>query len=72
MFGRRDRIAERCVHDDDTARGRGLNIHVVDTNSSPSNNLEPLGCCEDLFRDLGGRSNGQAVVLADHALEFVP
>lgn len=65
MFGRRDRIAEGRVHDDDAAARSGRNIDIVDADAGAANDLQVRRRSDDLFRHLGGRADGQTIILAD-------
>ena len=71
VFGGGDGIAERRVHHDDAARGRRRNVDIVDADAGAPDDLQILGIFEDLGRHLGGRANGEAVVIADQRGEFL-
>ena len=70
MFRGRDRIAERRVHDHDTAAGRGRNIDIVDTDAGASNDLQTVRLIEQFFGDFGCRANGQPIISADNTEQF--
>ena len=53
------------VHDDDAARRGGGHVDVVDADAGAADHLEVLGVGEQLLGDLGGRADGEAVVVAD-------
>src|SRR3546814_7042045 len=70
MFGRRDRVAERRVHDDDAAARSGRDIDIVDADAGAADDLE-AGCRSDqLFRRLGRGTDGETVVIADALAEL--
>ncbi len=71
MFGRRDRIAEGRVHHDDAARRRGRNIDIVDADAGAADHLEAGRLLQDLGGHLGGRADGEAVIVADDGGELV-
>ena len=52
-------------------RGGGRDVDVVDADAGAADHLEGLGAREDLRRDLGGRADGEAVVVADDRGELV-
>ncbi|MNK69108.1 hypothetical protein D3C87_884880 [compost metagenome] len=71
MFRSRDGVAERRVHDDDTAARGGRNIDIVDADAGAADDLE-VGCrLDQLFGRLGGGTNGQTIVIADDFGKFV-
>lgn len=65
VFGRGDRVAERRVHDDDTALGSGRDIDIVDADAGAADDLEVGRGGDQLFRCLGGGADSEAVVVAD-------
>src|SRR5690606_32795817 len=65
MLGRRDRVAERRVHDNDALRRRGGNVDVVDADAGAPDNLQALRRGDDAGRDLGGRTYREALVITD-------
>ena len=71
VFGGGDRIAERRVHHDHAARGGGRNIDIVDADAGAADDFQFLRVFEQFRRDLGGRADGKAVVVADDLGEFV-
>ena len=71
VFGRRDRIAERRVHDDDAACRGSRNIDVVDANPGPADDLEAPRRSQDISRHLGGGAHDEAVVFGDAGDELV-
>ena len=71
MFGGRDRIAERRVHDDDAARRRRRNVDIVDADPGATDDTELLRRRDHLLADLGGRADGKAVVVADGLEELL-
>ena len=70
VFGRGDRIALRRVDDDDSLAGGGGDIHVIDPNSSATDNFELRPGGNDFFGDLGSRSNHQGIVFGNHRHQF--
>jgi hypothetical protein len=65
VFGRRDRVAERRVHDDDAAARGGRDIDIVDADAGAADDLEVGRGGDQLFRRLGGRADGETVIIAD-------
>ena len=65
VLGGGDRIAERRIHHDDAARGRRRNVDIVDANAGAADHLQVFGLFEDLRRHLGGRADGETVIVAD-------
>jgi hypothetical protein len=49
----------------------GRNIDIVDADAGAADDLEVGRCSDQLFRDLGGRADGEAVILADDFGELV-
>ena len=70
MFGRRDRIPERRVHNHDTAAGGGIDIDIVDTDTGTADNFEIAGGFENLGRHLGRRPDREAVIFPDAGDQF--
>ena len=66
MFGRGDRVAERRVHDDNTAARGGRDIDIVDADTGAADDLEVGRGSDQLFRRLGGGANGKAIIIADN------
>ena len=64
-------LPKRRVHHDDAALGCLLDIHVVNANTGATDDLEIVGSGDDFFGCLGGRPNGQTVVLADDLDQLV-
>ena len=71
VLGGRDRIAERRVHHDDAARGRGRNVDVVDADAGAADDLQLRRPLEQLRGDLGRRADRKAVIVADDPGELV-
>ena len=71
MFGRRNRIAERRVHDDDAARGGGRNVHIIDADAGAADHFEAIGLFQKLGGDLGRGADGEAVEAVDHRGKLV-
>src|SRR5262249_36758045 len=71
MFSRRDRIAERRVHDDDTAARSSRDIDIIDADTGATDNLEVLGGFDDLLRHLGGGTDGKTIIVADDFEQLV-
>jgi hypothetical protein len=71
MLGRGDRIAERRVHDDDTAARGGRNVDIVDADAGAADDLEIGRGGDQLFGDLGGGADGEAVIMADDFEQLV-
>ncbi len=71
VLGGGDRIAERCVHHDDAARGCGGNVDIVDADAGAADHFQVLGVFQDLRRHLGGGADGEAVEAADQFGELL-
>ena len=71
VFGGRDRIAERRIHDDHAARGRGGDVDVVDADARAPDDLQLRCALEQFGRDLRRRTNREPVIVADDAGELV-
>ena len=71
VFGRRDRIAERRVHDDDAAAGRCRDIDIVNADAGAANDLKICGGSDQLFRRLGRGADRETVIIADDFGKFV-
>ena len=65
VFCRCDGVAERRVHDDDTAARGGRNIDIVDADAGAADNLEVGRSLDQLFGCLGGGADGETIVVAD-------
>ena len=71
MFGGGDHVAKWRVHDDHALlAGRHL-VDVVGADARAGDHLEPVRMGEDLFRHLGGRADGETIIIADHLGELV-
>ena len=51
--------------------GRGRDVDIVDADAGAADHLQLLRLLEDLRRHLGGRADGEAVVVADDLGELV-
>ena len=71
VLGGGDRIAERRVHHQHALRGRRGDIDIVDADAGPADDLQPCRRIEDFAGHAGGRPDGQPVIRADDALQFV-
>ena len=71
VLGGGDRIAERGVHHDDALGSGRRDIDIVDADTGAADHLQPLGALEELGRDLGRRTDGEAVETVDHFGELV-
>ena len=65
MFRGGDGVAERRVHHDDTPARCGRDVHIVHADTGTTDNPEIVCCLNDFFRHLGGRANGQSVIIFD-------
>src|SRR5690606_31254880 len=65
MLGGGDGVAEGRVHHDDAAARGGGDVDIVDADAGAADHLEVGGGSDQLLRDLGGRADGEAVILAD-------
>ena len=66
VLGGGDGIAEGRVHHDDAALGGGRHVDIVDADAGAADDL--AACVrggEHLLGDLGGRADGEAVIVAD-------
>ena len=72
MLGRGDRIAERRVHDDDAAARGGRDVDIVDADAGAADHLQPGRGVDQLLGDLGGRADGEAVILVDDCEQLAP
>jgi hypothetical protein len=66
-----DGIAERRVHDNDAARGGGRNVDIVDADAGAPDHFEVLCLLQQLGRYFRGRTNCQALVIADYLGKLV-
>ena len=71
MLGRSDRIAERRVHDHHALGAGGGNIDIVDPDARTPDNLQIVRGIDDILGNLGGRTDGEAIILADDRLQFI-
>ncbi len=71
MLGRRDGVAERRVHHHDSAARGGWNIHIVNADPGPPDDLEARCHSDDLWCDLGGRANGQPVIVRNRCQQRI-
>ena len=71
MLGGRDRIAERRVHHDHAAGGRGWNVDVVDADARAADDLEFRRALEQLGGDFGVGANGEPVIVANDLGELL-
>src|SRR5690606_20316175 len=65
VLGRGDRIAEGRVHDDDAAPRGGRDVDIVDADAGATDHLQLLRRLDELFGDLGGGTDGEAVIVGD-------
>ena len=71
MLGGGDRIAERRVHHDHAASGRGRNVDVVDADARAADDLQFRRAFEQLGRDFGVGANGEPVIVANDLGELL-
>ena len=71
VLGGGDRVAEGRVHHDDALGGRGRDVDIVDADAGAADDLQVLGRGENLRRHLGGRADGEAVIVADDLEQLV-
>ena len=71
MFGGGDHVAEGRVHHDHPLFRGGFLVDVVGADARAANHLEVRRIGEDLFRHLGGRADGEAVIVADDLGQLV-
>ena len=57
-------ISLRGVYHNNAKLGCGFEVHIVDTNSSPSNNSQLLARGEELLCNLGFRADDQGIIFA--------
>ena len=66
-----DSVRRRRIHHEATVLGRRRQIHVVDADAGPSNNLEPpTGRLEDFAANLGTAADDQSVAERDLGAEL--
>jgi hypothetical protein len=65
MLGGGDGIAEGRVHHDDAGGGGGGNVHIVHADAGAADHFQVLGRLQHVGGELGGRTNGDAVIIAD-------
>src|SRR6185312_12548657 len=65
VLGGGDRVAEGGVHHHDAGGGGGRDVDVVHADAGAADHLQPGGLGDDVLVGLGGRADGQAVVLVD-------
>ena len=70
MFCGGDGVPLGGVHDHDAPLAGGGDIHVVQADAGPADDLQFVGGCDDIGGDPGGASDGQAVVLADDPFQL--
>ncbi|MFT7757746.1 UNVERIFIED_CONTAM: hypothetical protein ODX46_17025, partial [Salmonella enterica subsp. enterica serovar Enteritidis] len=56
----------RRFHPDDNPPGPGVKIDIIDADTGAADDLQDGGGGNQLYRDLGGRTDGKTVILADH------
>ena len=61
----RDHVGLGCVHDHDTAAGRSLHVHVVQTDARASDHAEPFSRLEHVSVHMRLRADDQGLVLTD-------
>ncbi len=71
VFGGGDRIAERRVHHDDALGGGRRDLDIVDADAGAADHLQARRRFDDLRGRLGGRADGEAVIVADDLGELV-
>ena len=71
VFGRRDRVAVRRVHDDDAAGGGGVDVDVVDADAGAADDFQMRRGAEQVGGDFRRRADRQAVIAADDRFQFV-
>ena len=71
VLGGGDRVAERGVHHHDAGGGGGGDVDVVDADAGAADDLQVLGGGDDVLVGLGGRADGEAVVVADDLDQLV-
>jgi hypothetical protein len=65
VLGGGDRVAEGRVHDDDAAARGGRDVDIVDADAGAADHLEIGRSRNQLLGRLGGRADGETVILAD-------
>src|SRR4029078_5503879 len=65
VLGGGDRVAEGGVHHHDPLGGGGGDFAVVDTDPGPADDAQTAGLGDQVGGQLGGRADGEAVVVAD-------
>ena len=70
VLGGGDGVAVGRVHDHDAVRGGRLDVDIVDADAGAADDLQLLGLGQNLGGDLGGRADGQALVVADDGAQL--
>ena len=70
MFGGGDGVAAGRVHHNDAPARGGVHVHIVDTDTGPSDDFELLRGVDDFLGHLGLAADDQAFVLADDLAEL--
>ncbi len=71
VLGGGDRVAERSVHHHHARLGGGRDVDVVDPDAGSTDHLQLLGGGQHILVDLGGRADGETVVVADDLEQLV-
>jgi hypothetical protein len=71
MFGGGDAVAEGRVHHDDALLRRRRDVDVIDADPGAADDLQVGRGGEDVGGDFGGRTDGEAVIIADHRDQLV-
>ena len=70
VFSGGDGIAEGGVHDHDPLRSRSRNVDIVHADAGPADDLQIDAGGQDILVSLGGRADGQTVIVADDLQQF--
>jgi hypothetical protein len=71
VLGGGDRVAEGRVHHDHALLGGGRDVDIVDADAGAADHLEVGRRRRAPSGDLGGRADGEAVILADDLEQLV-
>ena len=71
VLGRRDRVPERGVHDDNATFRRGGDVDIVDADPGAADHLEVRGCGKHLVRNLGRGPDGKTVIVGDRGKQTI-
>ena len=71
MLCRGDRVTEGGIHHDDALGCRCRNINVINANAGAADHLEAWRAFQQFCGGFGGRTDGEAIIIADDGGELV-